>query len=96
MMAVVANTLTTDVGSCGAAATFGVRFDRVQNADPAAAAAWEAEVRRALNRYVLAGLLVVESVTVEADIASHTPKLLYSVAFVDVRAGRRATFRNAA
>lgn len=96
MMSVVANTLTTDLGSCGAKPDFGVRYDRVQNADPAAPAAWEAEVRRALSRYVLAGLLVVEDVRVEADITGHTAKLLYSVAFLDVRAQRRATFRGEA
>lgn len=93
MVAVVANALTTDLGSCGAAPEFGVRFATVQNVDDSTGAAWEAEIRRALQPYVLAGLLTDLDVRVETSTSGHTARVLYEVAFVDVRAGRRGTFR---
>jgi hypothetical protein len=85
MTEVVLRVLRTPRGRYLPDPDFGVDYDVVQKLGPGTAAAWRAEVLRALRPYVDAGLLADVAVTVDTGAG----RLVYQVDFTDPRAAQR-------
>lgn len=81
MLEIVKRVLRTPLGSYVPDPTYGVNMSILKHATANVGARWQAEVVRALDRWVKRGLIknLTVIVTVERD------RLLYSVSFEDVR-----------
>ena len=87
MLEVVLRVLRTPLRKYIPNNTFGVDYSILQKVLPTTAAAWRAEILRALKPYVDLNLISPPKVTVDTD----GSQMVYEVAFVDIRAKQNAT-----